>query len=57
MINALAGKYLAEVSDPVPGQQKAEKAKTKRKQEKGKKEDDAHFEKLKKELTDWKDAK
>ncbi len=25
MINALAGKYLAEVSDPVPGQQKAEK--------------------------------
>jgi hypothetical protein len=39
------------------GQAKSEKGKAKRKDEKGKKEDDAHAEKLKKELTDWKDAK
>ena len=39
------------------GQQKSEKGKAERKEEKGKKEDDAHAEKLKKELTDWKDAK
>ncbi len=39
------------------GQQKSEKGKADRKHEKGKKEDDAHAEKLKKELTDWKDAK
>lgn len=39
------------------GQEKAKQKREKRKEEKGKKEDDAHAEKLKKELLDWKNAK
>lgn len=39
------------------GQESAKKKRDERKQEKGKREDDAHAEKLKKELLDWKNAK
>jgi len=50
-------KELKPTQDIQKGQQKSDKGKAERKEEKGKKEDDAHAEKLKKELTDWKDAK
>lgn len=50
-------KDLKNFQDIQKGQDRAEKKRDKRKEEKGKKEDEEYAAKLKKELTDWKDAK